>query len=756
MMIKKKLKILILSLTFGIIISLNLSLSHSQMLKQGIGIESDVKNKSQIVHYNEFNNFTMLKGHAAGVSDVVFSPDGKVLASAGGFDRTIRIWNTSDCSLLSVLNGHLSFVYSLCFSEEGLLASTARDGTIKIWNLTTETVIQTLPIQEEFCNGILFSPDGKLLFSGEGTWGVSGSVRIWNRTSEQIIQNLTGHTDMVGAIAISPLDSRILVSSSRDRTIKFWNTSTGDELRELVNHTDNVLDVAFSVDGKILASASKDETVKLWDTVTGILMNTLEGHEEVVQSVAFSPNGLLASGGGIFFPSWSLNDAEIKIWNVTTATNLCTLMGHTNSIRSLDFSPNGAILASGSEDWTIGLWGSPVTILSKDPFWKTTSPETQGMNSTVLNDMTEYIQRYFTLAHSILVLRNGYLVTEEYYQTDNHIYSRDCKHYIYSCTKSITSLLVGIAIEKGYIDSIHQKVLNFFPDRNISNRDSRKEAMTLEHLLTMTSGMDWTEWDSPSDPANSYRLMVESPDWVQYILDRPMNFDPGEVFTYNTGGSHLLSAIIQNVTGRTTLSFAQEYLFDPLNITSGDFLWLQDPSGIVRGGSGLYLTPSDMVKIGYLYLKNGTWPFNGKQIVSAEWIANATRYNPHLGSENLYGYQVWFTSFTDCNIKSYFAWGFNTQKIYIIPELDLVVVYTSDGFDVQRLIRTFIIPSIFPPVCPEQTSITTTLSSSALSTITSMKNEQNTHSDQTSRGFELIPLLVAVVFLRFWSRRRKT
>ena len=716
-----------------------------------IDFDSDVKTKSQINSFDEFNNFTMLKGHAAGVSKIVFSPDGKVLASAGGFDRTIRIWNTSDGSLLSVLNGHLSFVYSLCFSEEGLLASTARDGTIKIWNLTTETVIQILPIQEEFCNGILFSPDGKLLFSGEGTWGVSGSVRIWNRTSEQIIQNLTGHTDMVSAIVISPLDSRILVSSG-DRTIKFWNTSTGEELRELVNHTDNVLDVAFSPDGKILASASQDETVKLWDTATGILINTLEGHEEVVQSVAFSPNGLLASGGGDFFPSWSLNDAEIKIWNVTTGTNLYTLTGHTNSIRSLDFSPDGAILASGSEDWTIGFWGSPVTIPSTVPFWKTTNPETQGMNSTVLNDMTEYIQHNIPLAHSFLVLRNGYLVVEEYYQTDNHIYSKDCKHYIYSCTKSITSLLVGIAIEQGYIDSVHQTVLSFFPDRNISNVDTRKETMTLEHLLTMTSGMNWVEWNThQSDPKNSVnQMMYRSSDWVQYVLDRPMDFDPGEVFNYNSGGSHLLSAIIQKATGRTSLSFAQEYLFDPLNITLDDIVWHHDPSGIVSGHTGLYITPQDMAKIGYLYLKNGTWPFNGEQIVSAEWIAKATRYNPHFGSNDLYGYQVWFTSFTDCDIKSYFAWGYNTQKIYIIPELDLVVVYTSDGMDIQGLISAFIIPSIFPPACPEQTLITSTSSGSA----SSMKTETSSLPQGSPFPTIIIPLFfITLVILRRMKRK---
>ncbi len=716
--------------------------NHDNMLR----IDSDVKTKSQFEGSNEFNNFTTLKGHAAGVSDLAFSPDGKYLASAGGFDKTIRIWNTKDGSLLSVLYGHLSFIYSLCFSEEGLLASTARDGTIKIWNVTTKAVVQTLPIQEQFCNGIAFSPNSELLISGEGTWGVSGSVRIWNLTNEQIIHNLTGHKDMVAAVALSPLDSNLLVSSSR--SIKFWNVSTGEELRELVNHTGNVLDISFSPDGKILASASEDETIKLWDTLTGTLINTLEGHEEVVQSVTFSPNGLLASGGGNFYPNWALNDAKIKIWNVTTGINLCALTGHTSSVRSLEFSPDGAILASGSEDWTIRLWGSNVIIPSRIPFWQTTNPEIQGMNSSVLNEMVVYIQTYYSFTHSFLVLRNGYLVTEQYYQTDDHIYSRDCKHYIYSSTKSVTSLLVGIAIEQGYIESVHQKVLDFFPERNISNVDSRKEAMTLEHLLTMTSGMNWVEWTvPPNDPRSSVNLMIGSSDWIQYVLDRPMDHNPGEMFNYNSGGSHLLSAIIQKVTGHSTLSFAQEYLFDPLNITLEDIIWNNDPSGIVRGHTGLYLTPQNMAKIGYLYLMNGTWPFNGKHIVSSEWITNATRSNPHLGSADGYGYQVWFTSFTDCDIKGYYAWGYNHQKIYVIPDLDIVVVFTSEGHDLAKMISQFIIPSIFPPVCPPKTTTTTTCTDVS-PTKTTMETTSSTQRTTFPSSFVIPFIFITLVILR--------
>jgi WD40 repeat protein len=705
---------------------------------------SCVRNQLQPVAFNEYDDFTILKGHAAGVRDVAFSPDGKYLASAGGFDRTIRIWNTSDGSLLSVLYGHLSFIKGLCFSNDGLLASTARDGFIKIWNITSNTVLRTLPIQDQYGDGIVFSPDGELLVSGEGELdGDSGSVRIWNLTSGLIIRNLT-QNNKVNVVVFSPLEENLLAFGSRDGSIKFWNISTGEELNNLVGHTGAVKDIAFSPDGKSLASASRDGTIKLWNTSTGALITTLESNEEVVLAVCFFPDGLLASGGGKFSP-WPLNNAEIKIWNITTGTPLSTLTGHTNSIMSLDISPDGTILASGSEDWTIRLWGNPPQIQPRSPFWHLTNPEEQGLNSTVLDELSEILSSN-PLMHSFLVLHKGSLVMEEYYKTSSHIYSRECKHYLYSCTKSVTSLLIGIAIDQGYIDNVGQKVLDFFPDRNISNMDPKKEVITLEHLLTMTSGLDWYEW-TVSPYGNNYYEMVRTSDWVQYVLDRPMDSDPGTIFNYNSGGSHLLSAIIQNITGRTTLSFAQEFLFDPLNITFGDYIWYPDPTGIVNGGTGLYLTAQDMLKIGYLYLNNGTWPFSGQQVVSTEWIVNATSKNPHLGSTDQYGYQVWFTEFAQWEIKGYRAWGSNEQNIYIIPDLDLVVVYTSDGTDLKSLISDYVFASIYPPV--SSTTRTTT------TTIDTIQDSTTISTNPLDSGFEPFLLIVVVIILKKGTKRRK-
>ena len=230
--------------------------------------------------------------------------------------------------------------------------------------------------------------------------------------------------------------------------------------------------------------------------------------------------------------------------------------------------------------------------------WLSTTLEEQDMDSSDLAGMYDYIEAYDLDVHSVVIIKNGYIV-EETYPSDS--YKQNTLHTIYSCTKSITSALIGIAIDQGYISGLDQKVLDFFPDREIANLDTQKQSITIEHLLTMTSGMEWDEWTIPYIDAqgnwnlqNSLAQMDYSEDWVQYVLDRPLVDEPGKVFNYNTGTTHLLSAIIHQATGRTTRDFAQEYLFDPLGIT--EINWPTDPQGIFEGGNALALKPRDMAK----------------------------------------------------------------------------------------------------------------------------------------------------------------
>lgn len=311
--------------------------------------------------------------------------------------------------------------------------------------------------------------------------------------------------------------------------------------------------------------------------------------------------------------------------------------------------------------------------------------EPRGFSSTQETQIFEEIEDRNLDLHGVLVVRNGYILAEKYYPP----YEQDVEHEIFSVTKSIISALVGIAIEEGYIESVDQKVSTFFPDRITVNPDPRKDQITLEHLLTMTSGFDWDESDA------LFAQMVRNLDWVQFVLDRPMMEEPGTRFNYSSGNAHLLSAILQVATGMSTMNFAQAYLFDPLGISH--ITWQTDPSGIPIGGWGLSLMPRDMAKIGALYLNNGVW--NGRQIVPARWVRASTEEHVRIDEplepwELHLGYAWWLHEF-----GAYAAHGKGGQFIFVLPSLGLVVVYTG-GLDdnsftePELLLRDVILPAV--------------------------------------------------------------
>ena len=297
--------------------------------------------------------------------------------------------------------------------------------------------------------------------------------------------------------------------------------------------------------------------------------------------------------------------------------------------------------------------------------WRGSTPEEQGMDSEKLAQIFEVIAKQRLNVHSILIVRNGYLVTEAYFFP----FRSKHPHEVYSVTKSVVSILMGIAIEKDFIESVHQPVVDFFPEQTIENNDARKQAITLEHLLTMTSGLEWTEGETS-------KQLWQNIDWVQFLLNRPMATEPGTRFNYNSGNTHLLSAVIQKTTGMNTLSFAQAHLFEALGIS--DVLWSRDPSDIYIGGWGIRMRPRDMAKLGYLYLNNGLW--DGQQIVPADWIKTSIEkhvsvpeplepWDLHLG------YSWWLHEF-----GPYAAHGMKGQFIYVIPDLNMVVVFTGQNY----------------------------------------------------------------------------
>ena len=315
--------------------------------------------------------------------------------------------------------------------------------------------------------------------------------------------------------------------------------------------------------------------------------------------------------------------------------------------------------------------------------WRSSTPEEQGMDSGLLSAMLgEILEKNYEI-DSVTVVRNGYMVAD----VSIHPFSSTSKHNIYSCTKSVVSALVGIAIDQGYIEGLQQPVLSFFPQRTIANRDANKEAMTLEHLLTMTTGFRCQ--DSYLYRWSGLNQMRESEDWVQFVLDLPMEGEPGERFEYCNGASFLLSGIIQETTGMSANEYAVEHLFGPLGISDVD--WSSSPQGISVGYSELRMRPQDMAKFGYLYLNEGRW--DGEQIVPSEWVVSSSNQFISATLEDGYGYQWWVD-----DSGMYLALGYRGQFIFVIPEKEMVVVFTSslednDFYVPQTLLNEFIIPA---------------------------------------------------------------
>ena len=236
---------------------------------------------------------------------------------------------------------------------------------------------------------------------------------------------------------------------------------------------------------------------------------------------------------------------------------------------------------------------------------------------------------------------------------------------VYSITKSVMSILIGIMVDKGLIKNIHEPIHHYFPEI-LEFKDQKKEGITIFHLLTMTSGLQVGRYQS-------------SKNWIKFILEQPVIHEPGTTFEYNSGNSHLLSAIIQKVSGRSTASFAEEFLFQPLGIKK--YIWVKDPQGIYEGGFSLSLNLADMEKFGFLFLNEGQ--FKSKQVVSSHWIHEAIKpykqFEPKDNRTYGYGYQLWTCEIVIGNnkIEYYYANGIYGQYIFIVPKLNIMVVAKS-------------------------------------------------------------------------------
>lgn len=338
-----------------------------------------------------------------------------------------------------------------------------------------------------------------------------------------------------------------------------------------------------------------------------------------------------------------------------------------------------------------------------DDGWEPASRESAGIAAGPIDQLLERLstQSYKNI-HSIVLVRNGKLVLEQYYagkdQDGNpRDFQRDTLHTIQSCTKSVNSILIGIALDWHLITGVEEKMSAFFPQAADLFTEG-KESLSLRDCLSMSAGLRWVESGFPYiDPRNDAYGLNRSSDPVRYVFNRPLAEPPHTRFLYNSGVSIMLGEVVHQATGQFSDQLAEQALFGPLGIK--DYRWGKLPNGFVHTGGGLFLRPRDMAKIGFLYLNGGRW--QEKQIVSESWVRESTKQQaPYKG----YGYQWWLRSFRlhDRETEAFAAQGLGGQFIIVLPDLQLVAVFT--GWNIDNLVeqpfdmlQQYIIPAIDQP-----------------------------------------------------------
>ncbi len=326
--------------------------------------------------------------------------------------------------------------------------------------------------------------------------------------------------------------------------------------------------------------------------------------------------------------------------------------------------------------------------------WKVASLSQVGIKAGPVADMVEAIQQgYFTNIHSVLLIKNEKLVLEEYFNG----YDREKLHPLRSATKSIGSVLVGIAIDQGYFSGVNDHIFNYFENR-ASNWNELSMAVTIESLLTMTSGFECD--DHKTQKFKCEQAMHQSDDWVEFALALPMLHRPGTHWAYNSSSLILLSYMMSKSSGLSVQKFANKNLMGPLGIDS--FKWGYSPKGLVWLAGNAFMRPRDMAKVGQMCLMKGVW--NDQRIVSESWLKKATQCHSHSEHGMEYGYLWWRgkQSVTGKMVEAFWAQGNGGQVIFVSPELDLVAVFTGGNFNsilefqFSGMLVNYIIPAILP------------------------------------------------------------
>jgi len=306
---------------------------------------------------------------------------------------------------------------------------------------------------------------------------------------------------------------------------------------------------------------------------------------------------------------------------------------------------------------------------------------------------------------ALLVARNGVLVYEGYFHPATAV---DTFHQLNSVTKSVTSILVGVTARQGLLDGYDQSLESLFPElADIFAQDAAKRSLTLRHVLTMSTGLAWDGLEEGNREQDGFYVR-RAPDAARYVLDKPLEAEPGTRFLYSDGSSLLLAAVLRNVSGMEADAFARTELFDPLGI--GPTMWQHIDDGLVEAGGGLFMRGRDLLKLGQLYLQRGMW--NGRQIVTGEWVDASLRpWTETDWPTSRYGFQWWMYPWSPSGGSGerfglIAGSGYGGQKLFIVPGLDLVAVFfgcTTEGYDCgisdtvpETVMYNYILPAVDP------------------------------------------------------------
>ncbi len=303
-----------------------------------------------------------------------------------------------------------------------------------------------------------------------------------------------------------------------------------------------------------------------------------------------------------------------------------------------------------------------------EPFtWDISNPQAEDLNADILDSAFDQA-RQAGFIDALLIIRNGRIVAEEYYNG----FGDSTPHTVMSVSKSFLSAMAGIAFERDYLDSLDERMLDYFPEYIYSGIDPRKYDITIRHLLSMRMGLEHER--------QNYFQIYNSDNWIKTTIEFPLTYNPGERFAYNTFQTHLLSAIITKASGMSTRDFAVRFLTDPMGITID--AWQQDPQGYYFGGNTVHFTPREMAVLGYLYLHDGR--LNDVQIVPEEWVeftlAPSAEFGPNEWGvmKNIsYGYLWWLSQINDYDL--FMAIGHGGQFVIVSPDLNLIVVSTANN-----------------------------------------------------------------------------